>query len=65
MDDKTGRMSAPRTDESEVRTQEIREEIAQTRVEMSETIDAIQERLTPSHLVAQASETVRNATSER
>lgn len=65
MDDKTGRMSAPRTDESEVRTQEIREEIAQTRVEMSETIDAIQERLTPSHLVAQASETVRNATSEK
>lgn len=65
MDDKAGRMTAPRTDESELRTQEIREEIAQTRVEMSETIEAIQERLTPSHLVAQAGETVRNATTEK
>ena len=65
MDDTAGRMNAPRIDESELRTQEIREEIAQTRVEMSETIEAIQERLTPSHLVAQAGETVRNATTEK
>lgn len=65
MDDKTGRMNRPGTDESELRTQEIREEIAQTRVDMSETIEAIQERLTPSHLVAQAGETVRNATTEK
>ena len=35
MDDTTGRVGARRdTDESEIRTQEIREEIAQTRIEM-------------------------------
>lgn len=66
MDDTTGRLTTPRTsDDPEVRTQEIREEIAQTRVEMSETIEAIQERLTPGHLVAQAGETVRNAATEK
>jgi hypothetical protein len=66
MDDTTRRV-APHAgdDETDLRTQEIREEIAQTRVEMSETIEAIQERLTPSHLVAQAGETVRNAATEK
>lgn len=66
MDDTTGRVGARRdTDESEIRTQEIREEIAQTRIDMSETIEAIEERLRPSNLVAQAGETVRNAATER
>jgi len=65
MDDTTGRVTAGSQDETELRTQEIREEIAQTRVDMAETIEAIQDRLTPSHLVAQAGETVRNATTEK
>jgi hypothetical protein len=66
MDDTTGRVTASDAqDDTDARTLEIREEIAQTRVEMSETIEAIQERLTPSHLVAQAGETVRNATTEK
>lgn len=52
-------------DETTGRVNEIREEIAQTRVEMSETIEAIQERLTPSHLVAQAGDTVRNVATEK
>lgn len=66
MDDTTRRMTPRGTqDETEIRTQEIREEIAQTRVDMSETIEAIQERLTPSHLVAQAGESVRQATNEK
>ena len=52
-------------DETTGRVNEIREEIAQTRVEMSETIEAIQERLSPSHLVAQAGDTVRNAATEK
>ena len=66
MDDTTGRVTPPGAqDDSDARTQEIREEIAQTRIEMSETIEAIQERLTPANLVAQASETVRNATTEK
>jgi ElaB/YqjD/DUF883 family membrane-anchored ribosome-binding protein len=37
-------------------TQVIRANIEQTRAEMSETIDAIQERLSPSHLKEQAQE---------
>jgi len=51
--------------DTEQRTMEIREEIARTRDDMSETIDAIQDRLTPAHLVAQAGETVRNAATEK
>ena len=41
---------------------EIRSDIEQTRAEMSETIDAIQGRLSPSRLVADATETVKEAT---
>jgi hypothetical protein len=66
MDDTTGRVGRDGlTHEDEARTREIREEIVQTRAELSETIEAIQERLTPSHLVAQAGESVRNATTEK
>jgi hypothetical protein len=68
MDDTTGRVTGTggAYDENpDVRTREIREEIAQTRVEMSETIEAIQERLTPGNLAAQAGETVRNAATEK
>jgi ElaB/YqjD/DUF883 family membrane-anchored ribosome-binding protein len=40
-------------------TAEIRANIEQTRADMSETIDAIQERLNPTHLKEQAKEQVR------
>ena len=63
MDDTTRRVGG--ADETDLRAEELRAEIAQTRSDMSETIEAIQERLTPSHLVAQAGETVRNATTEK
>jgi len=43
-------------------TEHIRVQIEQTRDDMSETIDAIQERLSPRHLVEQAKDTVREAT---
>jgi len=43
-------------------TAEIRAGIDETRVEMSETIDAIQERLNPQHLKEQVKEQVRDAT---
>jgi ElaB/YqjD/DUF883 family membrane-anchored ribosome-binding protein len=46
------------TDEATV----MQAEIEQTRAEMSDTIDAIQDRLSPQHIVAQAKETVREAT---
>jgi len=40
----------------------IEQEIEQTRSEMSDTIDAIQQQLSPSHLKEQAKEAVRDAT---
>jgi Protein of unknown function (DUF3618) len=43
-------------------TDEIRARIDETRAEMSQTIQAIQERLSPDHLITQTTETVRNAT---
>lgn len=42
--------------------EEIRDDIEQTRSAMSETIDAIQERLSPDTLVSQAKDSVREAT---
>jgi len=45
--------------ETEDETVQIRANIEQTRAEMSETIDAIQERLNPTHLKEQAKEQVR------
>jgi ElaB/YqjD/DUF883 family membrane-anchored ribosome-binding protein len=47
---------------SENDTDAIVEDIEQTRTEMSGTIDAIQERLSPDHLKDQAKEMVRDAT---
>jgi hypothetical protein len=49
-------------DEESARTvRELRSEIAQTRADMSETIDAIQEKLRPGHIAAAAADRVRNA----
>lgn len=42
--------------------EQIREEIENTRAEMSETIDAIQERLNPQRIKEEATEAVREAT---
>lgn len=49
-------------DDSEAEVEEIRSEIEHTRAEMSQTIDAIQERLSPRRLVHEAQESVREAT---
>jgi hypothetical protein len=54
-----------RTEGLEPRTREIRAEIERTREDMSDTIDAIQDKLRPGNIVAGASERVRNATTER
>ena len=51
--------------DSNRRTQEIRAEIEHTREEMSETIEAIQERLQPGNIVADATERVRAAATEK
>ena len=42
--------------------EQIRSEIEDTRAEMSQTINEIQERLSPEHLMGQVKETVRDAT---
>ena len=51
--------------ESRQRARELESEIAETRAEMSETIEAIQERLRPSNLVSDATEKVKTATTEK
>jgi hypothetical protein len=58
MDDTARRMSS---DES--RTEELRSEIAQTRADMSETIDAIQDKLRPGNIAAAATDRIKDATS--
>jgi hypothetical protein len=52
-------------DEVDPRTREIRHEIEETRGEMSETIDAIQEKLNPRNIMADATDRVKNAATER
>src|SRR5215203_6162380 len=50
------------SDEYDENTEQIRAEIEDTRAEMSQTINEIQERLSPDHLMGQVKETVREAT---
>jgi hypothetical protein len=57
--------SAEADEDTTRRTREIRAEIEQTREEMSETIDAIQEKLRPGNIVSEATERVKSATTER
>ena len=51
--------------EVDQRTQQIRHEIDQTRADMSETIDAIQDKLKPANMVATATDTVKSAATQR
>lgn len=49
----------------EQRTREIRAEIDQTREEMSETVNAIQARLSPGNIAAKAADSVKSAAREK
>jgi hypothetical protein len=63
----TGR-ATPSSDldpESERRARRIEGEIASTRAELSETIDALQEKLRPGNLASEATERVKNVTTEK
>jgi hypothetical protein len=51
-------------DETDERALEIRHEIEATRDEMTETIDAIQEKLKPRNILANATDRVKSATAE-
>jgi ElaB/YqjD/DUF883 family membrane-anchored ribosome-binding protein len=48
--------------DSDENPEQLRAEIEDTRAEMSQTINEIQERLSPEHLMGQVKETVREAT---
>lgn len=63
MDDRTTGMTADRA--AERRTAEIRQEIEDTREDLSETIEAIQEKLRPANVVAGATDRVKSATTEK
>lgn len=54
--------SASTDDDFEDDAEQIRAEIEDTRADMSQTINEIQERLSPEHLMGQVKETVREAT---
>src|SRR5829696_2303600 len=78
MDEATGKINTSNWNESETSatesiasgsavdykedTEQIRAEIEDTRAEMSQTINEIQERLSPEHLMGQVKTTVREAT---
>ena len=72
MDEGTNQMIAADSDEPHAtstsaddydeNTEQLRAEIEDTRAEMSQTINEIQERLSPEHLMGQVKETVREAT---
>jgi ElaB/YqjD/DUF883 family membrane-anchored ribosome-binding protein len=51
--------------ETEAKTRQIQAEIADTRVDLSETIDALQEKLRPSTIVSDATDRVKTATTEK
>jgi hypothetical protein len=52
----------PRVRDGEEDPSELREDIEQTRADMSETLEAIEERLSPENLKDQAMTTMREAT---
>lgn len=53
---------ASNTSDFDENPEQLRAEIEDTRAEMSQTINEIQERLSPEHLMGQVKETVREAT---
>lgn len=56
---------AAKAPSSAVTIEEIRSRIVETRAEMTETIDALQERLSPGRLMTHATETVKEAIIDR
>ncbi len=59
------RTSTSGTSSADPRTHQIRADIERTRDDLSETIDAIQDRLRPSNIASNAASSVRQAASER
>jgi len=61
-DSEESRTTAISADDYDENTEQLRAEIEDTRADMSQTINEIQERLSPENLVGQVKETVREAT---
>jgi ElaB/YqjD/DUF883 family membrane-anchored ribosome-binding protein len=55
----------PREPSPDTRTRELREEIEQTREEMSETVNEIQNRLHPRNLASNAADSIKETAAER
>jgi hypothetical protein len=51
--------------DADIRTRELQAEIAETREDLSETVEAIQEKLRPSNIVSEGTEAVKTAATER
>ena len=63
MDERTNQVSAAAdSDEYDENTEQLRADIEDTRADMSQTLNEIQERLSPENLMDQAKEAVREAT---
>jgi ElaB/YqjD/DUF883 family membrane-anchored ribosome-binding protein len=66
MDQRPGQLSEEgwidRDDDVDSETERIKADIEDTRVEMGQTLNELQERLSPEHLMGQVKETVREAT---
>jgi ElaB/YqjD/DUF883 family membrane-anchored ribosome-binding protein len=65
VEEEAARRAGTAGDEPEYQVEVIRAEIQQTREGMSETIDAIQERLRPGNIAAEATERMKTATTEK
>jgi ElaB/YqjD/DUF883 family membrane-anchored ribosome-binding protein len=61
-DSEESRTTGISADDYDENTEQLRADIEDTRADMSQTINEIQERLSPEHLVGQVKETVREAT---
>ena len=61
-DDDDLRTTSASTSDYDEDTEQLRSDIEDTRADMSQTINEIQERLSPEHLMGQVKETVREAT---
>ena len=55
----------PATSPPSASPDELRARIHETRAEMSQTINAIQERLSPDHLMSETKDAIKEATVER
>ena len=62
---KRGSADADLDKDAEARTRELEAEIAETREDLSETVEAIQEKLRPSHMVSEGTEALKTAATER